>query len=341
MARALPLGYFATYTGARHHAKMAELGDLLSVPDEWRAMVIPGLVQNLWDAAAQRGEDDGFLGNIPPRRLARDLGWRGEPAVLLSALVEAELIVEVPGGGWRVHDWIDSQHGIQERIRKRGGNLSEEAQARMAPAAEPPGGSGSPPGGSGQSPDDSRNGAEVPGGAGNLRSVPPRGDRGEGGEETEERPAGRARGGAPPVEGLPEGLDFQELWGRTVESYNAARHPDHPEEPALARVDSPDFADGARNNLYALVIALAGRGQDAGAIEETVATLIERARLSPLHRGEVGRRAKPWTLAETLDLKKAKKLLGGDYAQTKPERRKAHRDAGAENRAPWARMESA
>lgn len=133
MAVALP--YFTVRTTALDNRKVRALRVCLSdlIPSEFAAPVVEGLVVRLWQLAASRGDDNGFLGRLTNRELAVALGWGLDADRLIDALLEVRLVDEVDGG-FAPHDWIVEQPGIRTRIAKRTGR---EARQPRQPEAKP------------------------------------------------------------------------------------------------------------------------------------------------------------------------------------------------------------
>lgn len=108
-------------SGAVHHIKMKRLRRLLSV----RPYEAVGIMESIWHVTAENAPDGG-LGKFSDEEIAEEIGWEGDPAALVNALVEA---------GWldrdgetyfgersrlAVHDWRDHMpEYLKERLRKQ------------------------------------------------------------------------------------------------------------------------------------------------------------------------------------------------------------------------------
>lgn len=133
-----PLTYFAVYLGAFDGDKARDLEHELRrhVPEGFAEVVVAGVLAKLWHRAAKEGEDDGSLGAMPARRLARVLGWPLDPELLVEALEVTGWVTRVepddqPNEGdrtYRPHDWSGNQPAIADRIRKRDYMRQKRAQ---------------------------------------------------------------------------------------------------------------------------------------------------------------------------------------------------------------------
>lgn len=99
-------------SGVSHHPKILELADALSVSRREAR----GIVLALWDFCMLSAQD-GHLGAIQPRRLARVCDWDGDPYQLADALVESELLDRV-GDSFKVHGWSERTGSWQEAQKK-------------------------------------------------------------------------------------------------------------------------------------------------------------------------------------------------------------------------------
>jgi hypothetical protein len=132
---ALPLTYFVVFNGSLASEKAADLEFELRdhVPEGWLKVIVAGVLAKLWHRAGQVGEDLGDLGSMPRRRLARTLGWPGDPNVLIEALLVSGWIDQVEGDpdAFRAHNWSKWQPAVAKRISDR-----ERKQAQRQRQAE-------------------------------------------------------------------------------------------------------------------------------------------------------------------------------------------------------------
>jgi hypothetical protein len=125
----------------RHHPKLRKLARLLDIP---RPLAL-GLVHSLWSLAITTRAKDGDISTTVIRKdheeLAVELGWEGDPTVLLAALRDAGWL-----DGWVIHDWAEEQEKVvtaAEAGRKGGFAKAKamkekgEASASEAPAPAP------------------------------------------------------------------------------------------------------------------------------------------------------------------------------------------------------------
>lgn len=100
--------------GTPEHPKTLNLAGILGIED-WGAV---GILEKLWHWTAKYAPD-GSLSKYSSSEIARGIGWRGDPMVLMSALIQARWIDQNPRVGIYVHDWAhhaeDSVHQMLGR----------------------------------------------------------------------------------------------------------------------------------------------------------------------------------------------------------------------------------
>lgn len=125
----------------RDHPKKDALADALfngSVPDDVADYAAVGLLQHLWWWALDYAQD-GDLSPFSDRQVAKACRWRGDPAVLVSALVSSGFVSQER----IIHDWhdyagklIDRRERNRERMREaRSQASSDTTHARAQHAA--------------------------------------------------------------------------------------------------------------------------------------------------------------------------------------------------------------
>jgi hypothetical protein len=128
---------------------MRRLAQVLDVP-LWGAC---GLLELLWHFTATYAPR-GNIGRFSDAEIAAAVDWRGTPAALVAALLEARWIDTDPAHRLVVHDWTDHMdNGVRERLRRRKDATFSDPEPNLSP---PSGGAqlrlsrGSPGTGSGE-----------------------------------------------------------------------------------------------------------------------------------------------------------------------------------------------
>jgi hypothetical protein len=108
--------------GLGKHRKFARLARLLDSPALAR-----GSLELIWDAAYENGDE--LLGSGEDVEFIA--AWKGEPGILLNALLESQF-VDLNGSGYRVHDlWDHAPDYVRKRMtremerREKGVTISE------------------------------------------------------------------------------------------------------------------------------------------------------------------------------------------------------------------------
>lgn len=99
--------------GAPDHPKMYMLAELLGVP-RYAAV---GIVETLWHFA-QKYAAAGDVGRHPDEAVARGIGWDGDPAKLIGALIKARWLDGCPCHRLRIHDWHEHADQTTRRAIK-------------------------------------------------------------------------------------------------------------------------------------------------------------------------------------------------------------------------------
>lgn len=99
--------------GAQCHPKVVALEGLLGISE----LEARGIALGLWGWTIQ-WEPSGDLSKQTPATIARGLAWRGDPVVLIDALVAARLL-DRDGDRLLLHDWMDYAKGWTEAVRLR------------------------------------------------------------------------------------------------------------------------------------------------------------------------------------------------------------------------------
>jgi len=103
--------------GTPDHPKAVDLAERLGI-ERWGAA---GILECLWHFAAQYARR-GDIGRRSDASIAKSIGWRGEPKVLIEALVAAGWLDRCPCHGLRIHDWP----GHADQAVQRSGEVKAE-----------------------------------------------------------------------------------------------------------------------------------------------------------------------------------------------------------------------
>ncbi len=93
---------------------MFQLGELLSV----EVYAAHGLMELLWHYAGDYAAQ-GDIGKVSDGRIASGVHWRGDPHILIGAMVDSRLIDECGEYRLVIHDWPDhAQDWVRKKLRR-------------------------------------------------------------------------------------------------------------------------------------------------------------------------------------------------------------------------------
>jgi len=101
--------------GTVEHPKMTLLARKLNI-ERYAAV---GILESLWNATA-RHHPCGAIGKWSDMLIAEAIGWTGDAAQLIDALVESTWLdrVDTPQRLW-IHDWMEhADHGVQTWLKR-------------------------------------------------------------------------------------------------------------------------------------------------------------------------------------------------------------------------------
>ena len=102
--------------GTPSHRKTKRLCRILRKPNYAGV----GLLESMWHLVA-RYTPDGAIGRLADCDIAREIDWRGDPSILIDALVESEWLHRCPCHRLYVHDWKDHADQTVGRVLKNRG----------------------------------------------------------------------------------------------------------------------------------------------------------------------------------------------------------------------------
>ncbi len=118
--------------GALTHRKTRRLARFLGIPVPFAL----GIMEALWHVAGEQQIPDGAVGRLSDEDLAMEMFYDGDPAALVRALMEAELLDRHPVHRLIVHDWHelsdDTTDNRLARMRRRYANGAMPRMKRLS-----------------------------------------------------------------------------------------------------------------------------------------------------------------------------------------------------------------